>query len=241
MKECRFAGFSFELSPRYVDVWAIRTEVSTAVAERLERILAPDERNRAARFHFDHLRLAFIAARGALRLLLGCYLKLPPASIQIAYGSNGKPGLTESERVKFNVSHSGALAVFAFAVGCDIGVDVEQIHPLANLRHIAERTFCPEEAAEIMLLPEHQRDRAFFVCWTRKEAYVKAIGTGLSSPFDSFRVTLRPDDPTGFVHLQHDANATKEWTLHDLDFGSDYAAALAYRDTRHLLRILPHY
>jgi 4'-phosphopantetheinyl transferase len=229
----------FELAGRSVHVWSIRTEASNAVAARFELILAPDERHRAARFAFDHLRHSFILARGALRILLGHYLNVHPASIEFQYSSKGKPALAESAGIEFNASHSGRLAVFALTAGCQIGVDVEQLRPLRDMQSIADRFFCPEEAADLMTVAADQRERAFFACWTRKEAYIKAVGDGLSAPLDGFRVPVQPGEPVRFIHVAHDTNAAKAWTLHDLQLADNYVSALAYRDSERPVVVLP--
>jgi 4'-phosphopantetheinyl transferase len=220
-------------------VWPVRTEVSNAVAERFELYLGPDEKDRAARFRFDQHRYSFVIARGVLRILLGHYLKVSPVSIQFKYGSRGKPALVAPAYVDFNVSHSGGLAVFAFTVGCKVGVDVEQIRPLQDMQSIADRFFCTEEAKELMSLTANQRGRCFYLCWTRKEAYIKAIGDGLSAPLDGFRVTLRPGQPARFIHHAHDTSSAKAWTLHDLQLAPNYAAALAYCDTERPVALMP--
>jgi 4'-phosphopantetheinyl transferase len=220
---------NFKLTEQAVDVWPVHTGGSSAVAEEVERVLAPDEKARADQFRFSHLRRSFVLARGALRILLGCYLDVSPASIRFTYGSRGKPALARPARVDFNASHSGGLAVFAFTAGCELGVDVEQIRPIQNMQRIADQFFCPEEAAELMSLTASQRERSFYLCWTRKEAYIKAIGDGLSAPLDGFRVTLEHGQPARFIHIANDVNSAKAWTLHDLPLAPGYAAALAYR------------
>jgi 4'-phosphopantetheinyl transferase len=223
---------SFDLSGRNVHVWAVRTEAPGAVAERFELVLGPEEKGRAARFRSDHLRYSFVIARGVLRILLGHYLNASPNSIRFKYGARGKPALAVPANIEFNVSHSAALAVFAFTAGCEVGVDIEQIRALQDMQTIADRFFCSEEATELMSLTADQRERGFYLCWTRKEAYVKATGDGLSTPLDCFRVTLQPSQPARFIHLAHDTRAAESWTLHDLRLASNYAAALAYRDTK---------
>jgi 4'-phosphopantetheinyl transferase len=233
------AGRSFDLGGRNVHIWTVRVEASSAVAAQFELVLGPDEKDRAARFRFDNLRRSFVLARGTLRMLLGCYLDVAPASIQFKYGSKGKPALAAPACVDFNASHSGGLAVFAFTAGCEIGVDVEQIRPLQDIQSIADRFFCSEEAADLMSLPADQRQHGFFLCWTRKEAYIKAIGDGLSAPLDGFRVTLHPSQPARFIHLAHDTNLAQRWTLHDLRLAPNYAAALAYRDSERPVAVLP--
>ena len=195
-----------------------------------QSLLAPDERERAGRFVFDYLRHWYTVSRGALRILLGRYLDTDPAGIRFEYGEKGKPRLAEKSRIRFNASHSGDLAVYAVTLHCDIGVDVERIRPLASLHEIAARFFCAEETTELMALPEEQREAAFFRCWTRKEAYIKAIGDGLSVPLDDFAVSLRPGEPARLVHIGHDPAAAAAWTLQNLEALSGYAAALAYRD-----------
>ena len=230
MKNQTIADRSFELAGPIVHVWPVHTVASKAIASRLELILAPEERDRADRFRFDHLRHSFVLAHGALRMLLGRYLNVPPADIQFKYGSKGKPTLASLQTVDFNASHSGDLAVFAFTECCKVGIDVEQIRPLPDMQNIAARFFCSEEAVELMSLNANEREHAFFLCWTRKEAYIKAIGDGLSAPLDNFRVTIRPGAPARFIHVNHNANTANDWRLCDLQLAPNYAAALAYRD-----------
>jgi 4'-phosphopantetheinyl transferase len=205
------------------------TEAPRTVIAQFERVLAPAELARAARFRVDHLRRSFVLARGALRALLAGYLRTSASGIEFKYGAKGKPSLAMAS-ISFNASHSGSLAVFAFACGAEIGVDVERIRPMQEMQGIADHFFCPEEAAELMSLLPEERERAFFLCWTRKEAYIKALGDGLSIALNGFRVTMRPDQPARFIHLRGNTIAAKDWTLHDLQLTSNYAAALAYRD-----------
>jgi 4'-phosphopantetheinyl transferase len=137
------------------------------------------------------------------------------------------------------MTHSGDMAAFVFTIGCQIGIDLERVRGLSEAQEIANRYFCPDEAAEIMALPPNERERAFFLCWTRKEAYIKAIGDGLSTPLHEFRVTLQPNEPARLVHLARDKEAARVWTLHDLSLASNYAAAIAYRDRQRPLSIIP--
>ena len=120
-------------------------------------------------------------------------------TVEIRYGPNGKPVIQGP--VRFNVSHSGSVAAFAFAVGCELGLDVEEIRPFADLAAVAAQFFSPEEAAELAKLPRAEQELAFFRCWTRKEAYVKAVGTGLSAPLHDFQVSLQQSEATHFVRL----------------------------------------
>ena len=229
----------FILRGRDVHVWSVRTDDGEAEVPRFRLVLSPPERDRAAKFRFKGLRNGFILGRGALRLLLGRYLDICPDAVQFRYGGNQKPALAPEHRVKFNVSHSGGLAVFAFTLDREIGVDVEQIRSVPDMTAIAKRFFCLEEAADLMSLAASERARAFFRCWTRKEAYVKALGNGLSEPLDSFRVTVNPDVPAGLVHVAHDSRAAKLWTLHDLALAPGYEGTLAYRDSPRPLKLFP--
>jgi 4'-phosphopantetheinyl transferase len=207
----------FELTDRTVHVHTVRLRGPDTVATQFHAILTPDERVRAARFRFPHLQHAFILARGALRILLGRYLQADPGAIALQYGPSGKPALADPTSLRFNLSHSADLALFAFASDCEVGIDVERIRPLPDMEQIAIRQFRAQEAAELLALPAGRREPAFFRCWTRMEAVGKALGEGLSA--------------TG----SHDGPCT----LHDLDVPPAYAAALAYLDTTRPLQVLP--
>jgi 4'-phosphopantetheinyl transferase len=220
-------------------VWSLPTESSAAITGQFEQLLSEEEKERAGRYHFETDRRRFVLARGTLRILLSRYLDVSPLSLQFRYGPNGKPSLKNSSGVNFNLSHSGELAVFAFAAEREIGIDVERIHPLRDRADIARRFFSLGEATDLMGLSEDEQERAFFLCWTRKEAYIKATGEGVSTPLDQFRVTLTPDQPARFVHVEGSPDAAKMWMLHDLQLARGYAAALAYRDTRRPISVLP--
>jgi 4'-phosphopantetheinyl transferase len=222
---------ALELSGRAVQVCPVSIQASVTIVDQFRSLLSADETARAARFLFEHLQHSFILARGALRILLGRYLNTAPADLAFTYGAKGKPALAGPASLQFNASHSGDLALFAFTMGCELGVDIEAVRPMPDLEDVARRFFCADETAELMALSPGQRDQAFFLCWTRKEAYIKATGEGLSSPLDAFRVTLRPGDPARMVHLERDPIAAQAWTLHDLALDPRYAAALAYRDS----------
>jgi 4'-phosphopantetheinyl transferase len=215
------------------------TQAPDAVVEQFRPFLTPDETDRGARFRFEHLQRSFILARGALRVLLGRYLETAPRDVEFSYGAKGKPSLAALAGLQFNASHSDGLALFAFTADCEIGVDVEAIRPMPDMEEIAKRFICAEESAELMSIPAEERDQSFFLCWTRKEAYIKATGEGLSAPLDAFRVTLRPDEPARFVHFSNDRAAALAWTMHDLRLGPGYAGALAYRDAPRRLEIFP--
>lgn len=233
------AGWSFELSGRQVHIWMLHTSASNNTVARCEQVLAPDETRRAAQFRLGRARESYVVTRGVLRHLLGNYLGLYPAHIRFEYGSNGKPTLAPDTGLQFNVTHSGDIAAVAVTAGCGIGIDLEQVRTLPDLEQIAERFLCSDEAAEIHSLPAGEREKAFFTCWTRKEAYVKATGVGLSKPLKSFHITVKPDAPAKLVLLEHETTSSKSWTLHDLRLAPGYAGAVAYGDEQRPLSIFP--
>jgi 4'-phosphopantetheinyl transferase len=192
-------------------------------------VLDDQETERMARLHFSDLRESLITSHGALRFLLGHYLGLDADQIRFAVGPQGKPRLEPTNRLSFNMAHSGVLAVIALTMDCHIGVDVERLRPLCDFRQVAAEFFCPEEVRELMSLPrEHQQD-AFFCGWARKEAYLKASEIGLSTGLNRVCVPMKPNSPARIIHVNDDANYAREWTLVDLTLAPLYRAALAYR------------
>jgi 4'-phosphopantetheinyl transferase len=215
------------------------TQAAEPVIAGLERVLSRDELERASRFRFPHLAGAYVITHGVLRLLLARYLDRDPAGISFQHGVRGKPAVSENPQFDFNLTHSEGMAAVAVTIGCPLGLDLEYLRPIPDIEEIAGRYFCPEEAAEILSLAPGEREQAFFRCWTRKEAYVKAVGDGLSCPLDSFQVTIQADLPARLVHIAGDRAAAGGWTLHDLSLAPDYIAALAYPDRRRALSLFP--
>lgn len=213
------------LQPDEVDVWRLTLD---RPSERFLELLQPDEVTRANRFHFGRDRKHFVVARGFLRVLLGEYLKTDPKQLQFAYGAWGKPSLNGEFRVsalRFNVSHSHGIALYAVTNGREIGVDVEYVRSDFASDDIARRFFSPFEVGVLCELPEDDRVAAFFRCWTRKEAYIKATGRGMSQPLDGFDVTLGSGKDVTL--LRTDDGSHERWKLIDVPVGHGYAAALA--------------
>lgn len=186
------------LGEREVHVWRVPLARSAAEISLARGTLSADETLRADRFYFQRDRDAFIATRGALRQLLGRYLGQPPEELAFDYGAYGKPSLRQVSKglaIEFNVSHAHGLALVAFSLGRQLGVDVEFLRPDIASEEIAERFFSPQEVVELQSLPPTKRTEGFFLCWTRKEAYIKAIGDGLQIPLKSFHVSLTPSEP----------------------------------------------
>ena len=226
-----------------VQVWRASLEQPPGVASHLRLTLSEDERERAARFHFERDRVRFVNARAALRSILGRYLDVPPGCLRFSYGAHGKPSLS-SEFVagpagvglEFNVSHSHTLALVAVARGRALGVDIERLRNDTAGRQIAEHFFSAQEVAALCALPDAEQSRAFFDCWTRKEAFIKARGEGLSFPLAEFDVSLQRDAPAALLHVRGDAREAGRWSLRALDVGPDYAAALAVEGSGWRLR-----
>jgi len=230
---------SLRFGLREVQLWGIWLTASDAVHAYYRSMLSLDERQRAERFAFEKLKRSYTLSRGALRILLAHYLGCPPNQIQLICGPQGKPALSGPPRIQFNASHSGQMAVYAFTVGCELGVDVEQIRELDDAGSIAGRFFSANETLELLSLKSEDRVPAFFRCWTRKEAYVKAIGGGLAIPLNRFQVTLLPGVAARFVQITNGGENAGAWTLHHLELAPGYVGALAYRDSRRPTTIHP--
>jgi 4'-phosphopantetheinyl transferase len=210
-----------------VDIWIIQLEQDDEQVSCLEPVVSADERERAQRFVFAHDRRRYVVAHGMLRRILGRYIGLQPDSISFRVGPYGKPCLTESETVRFNLTHSGVLGMVAITTGREVGADVEQIRPeLADLS-VARRFFASAEVAALASLEGVARVRAFFACWTRKEAYIKALGLGLSLDLGSFAVTVAHDEPPRLLSANGGASEIARWQFHTIDAAPGYAATVA--------------
>ena len=208
-----------------VDVWRIVLDQEEARLETFRRTLEPHELERARRFHFDKHRNHFIVARGFLRSVLARYLGTQPESLSFVYGPYGKPALEGEHGLRFNLSHSNEVALLAVTRYAELGVDVEHIRADFATADIARRFFSLREVETFDALAKEEQVAAFFRCWTRKEAYIKAIGKGLSQPLDAFDVTLASGAPPALLRAEDD-NASR-WLLADIDAGAGYAGALA--------------
>jgi 4'-phosphopantetheinyl transferase len=203
------------LSPGVIHLWELDLDHFI-----FNDVLSEDERARAARFRFDHDRKRFTSGRTALRLLLAGYLKTNPEKIQFAYGPAGKPSVAESA-LAFNLAHSGASAVLGFALNCQVGVDVELIRPIDDMQAVAQFSFSRGEYQRWQALPADQKTRAFYRCWTRKEAYLKALGEGIAHRLHAFEVAFEQGAPPAIL-----SGAEGVWTLIDTS-RENYAAAVA--------------
>lgn len=209
-----------------VHVWRVPLSRSAEEVASLRALLAEDEAARADRFHFPRDRARFVVARATLRLILGRYLNLPPQLPRFEYNAFGKPSLSDTS-LRFNLSHAGDVALYAVSAGREVGVDVESVSEKMNSDEIAGSFFSRREVETLLSLPPSARTRAFFDCWTRKEAFIKAIGSGLSHPLDSFDVSLAPDEPAALLHTHENPHEAARWTLRELSPGDGYVAAVA--------------
>jgi 4'-phosphopantetheinyl transferase len=222
------------LAPNEVHVWRVPLNQSAAEILPLERVLSPDEREKAARFYFDKDRRRFVQARAALRFILGEYLQVDPQTLEFSYGPQGKPSLANGHAdnsLRFNLSRREGLALIAVTRGREIGVDVELVAADLPVFEIAETTFSEAELGTLRNLPEDLHVAGFFNCWTRKEAYVKARGEGLSFPLKQFDVSLNPGAPAQLIHVRDNLDDINRWTLQEIPVGEDYVAALVVEGT----------
>jgi 4'-phosphopantetheinyl transferase len=216
---------SLSLKAGEVHVWRISLEQEDRLLDRFRRTLAPEELDRAGRFRFERLQRHFVTSRGFLRDVLARYVSGKPEELKFSYNSYGKPSLAGEQSLQFNMSHSHEIGLVAVTRDAAVGVDVEHIRSDFASDEIARRFFSRLEVETFNSLPQAEQVAAFFRCWTRKEAYIKAIGKGLSQPLDGFDVTLAPADPAALLRPGYEDTLT--WSFSDLDVGPDYASALA--------------
>lgn len=215
-----------ELRSHQVDIWRVSLDLQPDSVKSLESSLSEDEIQRSARFHFDTDRQRFIVAHGCLRGILARYLRCESRQLEFSVDGYGKPSLPGHE-IEFNLSHSGSYALVAVSRQHRLGVDLELIRNDVEIESLATRFFSPTEVTELMALPLEQRPLGFFNCWTRKEAYIKAQGLGLSLPLDSFDVSLSPNTPAILRATRPNQYEALQWTLLSFDVEAGYVGAAA--------------
>lgn len=212
-----------------VHVWCIHLDDTGSGIDRFQQVLCADELARAAAYRFAYLRRRFVVARGALRHILGGYLGLAGYEVPLGVTSYGKPVVAHAAAhppLQFNLAHAQAIALLAITWQRRVGIDVEQVHPLPDMLAIAGHFFAAAEVQALRALPSTQQLAAFFDCWTRKEAFVKALGEGLSYPLHRFVVSLQPGDPAALLHVDGDPTASQHWTMMALQPAAGYTAAM---------------
>jgi|SRR5579863_627475 len=229
---------SLILGDEDVHVWRVSLDIQETYVQFLELTLATDEYARAAQFRFQKDRKRFIIARGVLRAILGRYLAKDPQTLRFCYNNYGKPfliGESASEVLCFNMTHSHGMALYAVTQDRDIGIDLEYIDTSIACEQIAVHCFSPNEVHMFRTIPASMQHNAFFSCWTRKEAYLKARGTGLSLALSQFDVSVIPGAPAALLDTREEGQDSASWSLYDLSPDPHFAAALAVNGhPRHL-------
>jgi 4'-phosphopantetheinyl transferase len=217
-----------------VHLWRVDLAAIASDESPWSEILSDDERTRAARFHFPVDRRYFVTGRAWLRRVIAAYLETGARDVVFAYSEKSKPSLGGDYThcgLNFNISHSGGIALFAFARQRRVGVDVEQVRHDFDTAAIAARFFSQREREQLAALPPEQQHEAFFRCWTRKEAYIKATGDGLSLPLSQFDVSNAPEDQNALLATRPDELETKQWSLRDVQVKVGYSGALCASGT----------
>jgi 4'-phosphopantetheinyl transferase len=199
------------------------------LTSQLAHTLSPDERVRAGRFRFERDRRRFVTRRGLLRRLLNGYVGIDPSRLQLGYGAAGKPVLAQisgRSKLRFNLSHSGGLALYAFTLAREVGIDLERTRPVSEAETIAGRFFSTGERKLLRGLPRTQQQEAFLNCWTRKEACLKATGVGFGLPPERIEVSLAPGQPARLLSIDGDPQEAARWCLQNLTPAPGYVAAL---------------
>ncbi len=224
-----------QLTPREdVQLWQASVPVSESALTSLRRSLSPDESARAERFTHDAARREYVFGRAFLRQLLGSALSIAPECVEFTFGRAGKPRVRPGSAPtdwRFNLAHSGGRVIIALAQGREVGVDLEPLQEMTDWPELAKRIFSPREQAELQALAGEQQPLAFFKGWTRKEAWLKATGEGLTEALAEIETTLAPDAPPAWRALPGGLTSMRHWSLVDLPLGANFAGALVYETT----------
>ncbi len=218
-----------------VDIWTCDITDAPALEPQFIPLLSPDELARADRFALPSLRASFISTRGLTRRILANYLSCSAHEITFQYGEFGKPYLAAPH---FNVAHSGSMLCVAVSSASELGVDIEKIKPMRDALSIASRFFSPTESARLHALPPSQQAEAFFQCWTRKEAFVKATGQGLRRGLQNFSVAFGPGVEPKIDEIENPHDDPKAWSLLAFEPANGYLGAVALRAQSVRLRLL---
>jgi 4'-phosphopantetheinyl transferase len=222
-----------------VHIWQIDLARGHDEVQWYRRVLAADEAERADRFYFERDKNRFTVARAAMRDILSRYTGLAAQNVHFSYGAKGKPELSgsmEQNEIRFNLSHSSELALLAVTRGLTVGVDIEWVKSDFATDDIAERFFSVTEVQTLRSLPADQQAEAFFSCWTRKEAYIKALGEGLSVPLDSFSVAFTPGMAAALLHVKVDPHEVERWSMYNIVVRDGYKAAVVVQGKDHRLK-----
>lgn len=213
-------------APGEVHIWRIELDCHASTVASLGAALSSEERQRAARFRSVELQERWTVAHGALRCILASYVRCSPTALAFQEGPHGKPALAiPAANILFNLCHTGKLALLAVSGGMPVGIDAEAVRPVAELEDLSRQFFTSGEAEEILALHPDLRLAAFFSCWSRKEAFVKALGGGLSIPLNCFQVSIHNHEPARLLWVEgKDCN---KWSLLDISEPGTAAAIVA--------------
>jgi 4'-phosphopantetheinyl transferase len=220
----------FALSTRLVHIWRINLSQPDSVVDEMSEILTEEELNRADRYAFSGLKEHFIVSRGALRTLIGAYQGVNPARVEISTHASGKPyvvPVSDSAPLRFNLAHSNELAICAFTLESEIGIDLEHIRAFPDAEQIAAPVFSPRENALLKAMPAEQKAETFFHIWVRKEAYVKSMGLDLSTDLCDIEVGTLTEISGPLTIFNEKDQGSKPWSLCDVYPGQEYVAAVA--------------
>jgi 4'-phosphopantetheinyl transferase len=212
-----------------VHAWVSPLHISWDERIALAKVLDTEERDRANRFRFPKHRWEFVVARGTLKEVIGRYLGFPADQVHLGSGAKGKPYLLRPETsidLRFNLSHSGDYFLIGVAKGRELGIDIERMRPDLADDGMARTSFSEREVTAFRALPPEFQERGFFSCWSRKEAFIKATGEGVSYGLQDFDVSLAPGEEPKLLGCRRDVTATSRWMLRALDPVPGYAAAL---------------
>lgn len=215
------------LADNQVHIWQVSLDQPVS---RFYPLVSPDERNRAAPFHFERDRNRFIIRRGILRVILGSYLKVEPGAIRYHYGVNNKPSLAEidnNDNLHFSVSHSGGRALYALSRGCEIGVDIEYVRDIPEMEQLLEQVLSPQESEGFNALTGPEKREGFFSGWTRKEAFLKATGDGLSRSLKDIEISPAVSDGENGMAARTVPFKSTHFFVYDIEAGEGYKAAFA--------------
>ncbi|QMU66418.1 MAG: 4'-phosphopantetheinyl transferase superfamily protein [Flavobacteriaceae bacterium] len=217
------------LQRNQIHVWKATLDVSENKHHVFWSYLSDDEKQRANTFYFKKDRDYFITARGILRELIGQYLNKKAIDIEFGYHTHGKPFMRNDAELEFNISHSKNMALYGFVKKDEIGVDIEFVDQKIEAMQIARHFFSSYEITALGDLPQQHKASGFFNCWTRKEAFIKALGTGLSFPLDQFAVSLAPEKKATLVHTMWDTDEAQKWNLFHVNPQSYFTGAVAIK------------
>lgn len=217
-----------------IHIWSVSLDQLSSRFPILSELLSVDERMRAERLHLEKQRKHFVICRGVLRIILGHYLGIDPIKLRFCYRKYGKPALTNACNgmpVHFNLSRSEGIALYAFTRSHEIGVDIEWVRDLWEKDAIAGQFFSATEIHILYALPEDKKKNAFFKLWTRKEAYIKALGDGLHRPLNSFAVSLAPTQSVSLLETSRGSQQAAQWAIGELHPASGFVAAFAVEES----------